>query len=89
MKSHTKASGFVEQWLRLRPRHFALEVAVDLRFLFHVPMGKEARQRRLGKHDEPAVVTVCLPQQRDQTLHGFATRNGAWDRTKLGRRDFQ
>src|SRR5207247_2079564 len=43
-----QAPRLVEQRLRLRPRHLALEERVDLRLIVHPPAGKARRARSAG-----------------------------------------
>src|SRR5262245_32266678 len=51
-KAEPESARLVEERSRLRPRHLALEEAVDLGLILHVPAREERRQGQLGEHDE-------------------------------------
>src|ERR1051326_100385 len=54
--------GEIEQWPGFRPRHLALEIAVDLGLLGHPPARKKRRQRQLRKDDKPRPIAMRLAQ---------------------------
>ena len=82
-----QAPRLVEQRLRLRPRHLALEERVDLRLIVHPPAGKERRQRELGEHEEVAAARAGLVQVAHEALDDVAPRLVPGDRPELRRAD--
>src|SRR5204863_216281 len=58
----------IEQRPRLRARHVALEIAVDLGLVGHPVAREERRQCQLGKDDKLDAGAVCLAQQRAEPL---------------------
>src|SRR5439155_4386687 len=58
VKSDADLASEIEQRLRFRPRHLALEEAVDLRLILEIPARKERGQRELGIDDQVAAVCV-------------------------------
>src|SRR5262249_57048458 len=71
-EAEPQAPRIVEQRLRLRARHLALEERVDLRLIVHPPAGKERRQRELGEHDEVATARAGLVQVAREALDDVA-----------------
>ncbi len=85
-KANLQALGFLEQRGGIRPRHLALEEAVDLLLVFHPPAGEERGQRDLGVDDHFALHVVRLAHQVDQPGNHRLAAVVARDRAQLCRR---
>src|SRR5438477_1778756 len=74
----------IEQRPRLRARHIALEIAVDLGLVGHPIAREERRQCQLGKDDKLDAGAVCLAQQGAEPLDDGLAAVSEMDRTQLG-----
>src|SRR4030095_13696618 len=73
----------IEQPLRRRIGHLALEMRVQLFLSVVVPMRKERRQRAFGKHDEIAAMRRRPVEQHAHPGDGAGATFGARDRAEL------
>ena len=74
----------VEQRLGCRVRHLALEPAVHLGLVLHVPARKEGGERKLGIDDQGAALRLRRIQQGEHPLHHLLPGVGLLDRAHLG-----
>ena len=77
----------VEQRLRRRVGHLALEPGVDLVLVLHAPAREEGRQRELGIDDEGAAGLPRLLEQREHPRHELLPRVGFLVGAHLGGAD--
>ncbi|HNQ14446.1 MAG TPA: hypothetical protein PKM58_02720 [Pyrinomonadaceae bacterium] len=68
MKADPELCRLLEQYLRLRARHFGLEKRIDLRLILHEPARKERRQSEFRIDDEIAAAALRLSHQNKQAL---------------------
>src|SRR5579872_3715239 len=87
IKADSKLAREVEQRLGFSSRHFAFEIAIDLRLIFHVPAREERGQCEFGIDNQIAALRVRLAHQRRQTRHHGTPRLVFRDRTELADRD--
>ena len=74
VKADAELAGQIEQGSRLRPRHLALEKAVDLGLVLDVPARKERRQRQFRIDDQVAAACARLAHQGHQPRHHLRPR---------------
>ena len=82
--SHLVPSGALEQRLRRRVRHLALEPAIDLGLILHVPARKECGERQLRIDDQVGAAGFGFIHQRDHALDDGFAAIGFLDRAHLG-----
>lgn len=85
LEADLQSDGFVEQRLRLRPRHVPFEEEIDIFLPFEEPPRKERRQGKFRKHDQIASVPLGVPHQVDQPAHHLGPAFIPADRPKLSR----
>jgi hypothetical protein len=89
VEANTLLTRQLEQRQRLRARHLALEILLDLVRIFHPVAREEGRQRELREHDELGAAAVGFLQHLDHALDHTRPAIGEVDRPQLGGGHFQ